>query len=242
MSKVAVFGAGSWGTAFSLVLADAGNDVTIWVAAARLCDAINEQHENTDYFPGVELPETSAPRPTPQRPRRTRSSWCSRCRRRSCARTSASGRRAARDAMFVSLMKGVELGTTKRMSEVIAEVTGAGPERIAVVSGPNLAREIAHREPAASVIACADESVAAAAPGPLPLAGVPSLPQHRRPRLRARRRLQERGRAVRRDGDRARLRRQHHRLDDHPRACRDRPAGDEARRRPDDADGSGRAR
>ncbi len=47
------------------------------------------------------------------------------------------------------------------MSEVIAEVTGAGPERIAVVSGPNLAREIAVREPAASVIACADETVAA---------------------------------------------------------------------------------
>ena len=58
-------------------------------------------------------------------------------------------------------MKGVELGTTKRMSEVIAEVTGAGPERIAVVSGPNLAREIAQREPAASVVACADEAVAA---------------------------------------------------------------------------------
>ena len=57
-------------------------------------------------------------------------------------------------------MKGVELGTTKRMSEVIAEVTGAGPERIAVVSGPNLAREIALREPAASVVACDDESVA----------------------------------------------------------------------------------
>jgi glycerol-3-phosphate dehydrogenase (NAD(P)+) len=57
-------------------------------------------------------------------------------------------------------MKGVELGTTKRMSEVIAEVTGAGPERIAVVSGPNLAPEIARREPAASVVACADEDVA----------------------------------------------------------------------------------
>jgi glycerol-3-phosphate dehydrogenase (NAD(P)+) len=64
------------------------------------------------------------------------------------------------NAIFVSLMKGVELGTVKRMSEVIAEVTGAGPERIAVVSGPNLAREIALREPAASVVACADEDVA----------------------------------------------------------------------------------
>jgi glycerol-3-phosphate dehydrogenase (NAD(P)+) len=57
-------------------------------------------------------------------------------------------------------MKGVELGSLKRMSEVIAEVTGAGPERIGVVSGPNLAMEIARREPAASVVACADEEVA----------------------------------------------------------------------------------
>ena len=61
---------------------------------------------------------------------------------------------------MVSLMKGVELGTLKRMSEVIEEVTGAGPERIAVVSGPNLSKEIARREPAASVVACADEDVA----------------------------------------------------------------------------------
>jgi glycerol-3-phosphate dehydrogenase (NAD(P)+) len=62
--------------------------------------------------------------------------------------------------VLVSLMKGVELGTLKRMSEVIAEVTGAGADRIAVVSGPNLSKEIARREPAASVVACADESVA----------------------------------------------------------------------------------
>ena len=77
-------------------------------------------------------------------------------------------------------MKGVELGTLKRMSEVIAEVTGAGPERIAVVSGPNLAQEIAQREPAASVVACADEEVAKRLQDRVPLAGVPALHQHRR--------------------------------------------------------------
>ena len=60
------------------------------------------------------------------------------------------------DATLLSLMKGIELGTTKRMSEVICEVTGAGPERVAVVSGPNLAREIAEEQPAATVIACTD--------------------------------------------------------------------------------------
>ena len=54
--KVAVFGAGSWGTAFSIVLADAGNDVTIWARREELCAAINETHENPDYLPGIELP------------------------------------------------------------------------------------------------------------------------------------------------------------------------------------------
>ena len=60
----------------------------------------------------------------------------------------------------MSLMKGIELATTQRMSEVVAEVTGAAADRIAVVSGPNLAREIAARQPAAAVVACADEGVA----------------------------------------------------------------------------------
>jgi glycerol-3-phosphate dehydrogenase (NAD(P)+) len=161
MSKVAVFGAGSWGTAFSLVLADAGNDVTIWGRRPEVCQAINERHENTEYFPGIELPEAIRATTDPadaadgaefvvlsvpsQKLRENLEQWTD---------------VLPDEAVFVSVMKGIELGTTKRMSEVVAEVTGAGPERIAVVSGPNLAREIALREPAASVIACADESVA----------------------------------------------------------------------------------
>ncbi len=57
-------------------------------------------------------------------------------------------------------MKGIEDGTHLRMSEVIAEVTGAGPDRIAVITGPNLAREIAARQYAATVVACADDAMA----------------------------------------------------------------------------------
>ncbi len=103
-------------------------------------------------------PTRCRPRTTPRR-RSTRRRRCSsRCRRRRFRdNLDAVDRPAARDALLVSLMKGVELGSLKRMSEVIAEVTGAGPERIGVVSGPNLAKEIASREPAASVVACADE-------------------------------------------------------------------------------------
>ena len=129
-------------------------------------------------------------------------------------------------ATLVSLMKGVELGTTKRMTEVIAEVTGAGADRIAVVSGPNLAREIAEEQPTATVVACADERCRA-----------------RRCRTCARRPTSgpytntdvigcELGGAVKNVIALAcgiapghGLRRQHARLDHHPRAGRDRPAG-----------------
>ena len=57
-------------------------------------------------------------------------------------------------ALLVSLMKGIEFGTSKRMSEVIAEATGAPAARIAVVAGPNLAGEIIRREFTATVVAC----------------------------------------------------------------------------------------
>jgi len=161
MTKIAVFGAGSWGTAFSIVLADAGNDVVIWGRREEVCAAINEKRENSDYLPGIELPARVSATHDPEQAladadvvvfatpsqsfRGNLADWAP---------------YLPADAPLVSLMKGVELGTLKRMSEVIAEVTGAGAERIAVVSGPNLAKEIARREPAASVVACADEEVA----------------------------------------------------------------------------------
>ena len=56
MAKVAVFGAGSWGTAFSLVLADAGNEVTLWARREELCAEINEQHTNSTYLADIVLP------------------------------------------------------------------------------------------------------------------------------------------------------------------------------------------
>jgi glycerol-3-phosphate dehydrogenase (NAD(P)+) len=159
--KVAIFSAGSWGTAFSMVLADAGNDVTLWARREEVAKSINEQRENPDYLPGIELPPSVSAThdveealtgadmvvlATPSQSLRANLvQWAP---------------YIPQDAVMVSLMKGVELGTLKRMSEVIAEVTGAGPERIAVISGPNLAMEIARREPAASVVACADEEVA----------------------------------------------------------------------------------
>lgn len=162
MAKVAVFSAGSWGTAFSVVLADAGNEVVLWARRDDVADSINNNRENADYFPGIELPTgvsaTTDPATAAAGADYVVLSVPSQTLRENLAAWTP---HLPTDAMLISLMKGVELGTTKRMSEVIAEVTGAGPERIGVVSGPNLAREIALREPAASVVACADEEQAA---------------------------------------------------------------------------------
>jgi glycerol-3-phosphate dehydrogenase (NAD(P)+) len=161
MARVAVFSAGSWGTAFGMVLADAGNDVTLWARRDEVVANINDKHENTEYFPGIELPAgmraTTDPAEALAGAEYVVLSVPSQSLRENLAGWAPL---VPDDAVFISLMKGVELGTTKRMSEVIAEVTGAGPERIAVISGPNLAPEIARREPAASVVGCGDDEVA----------------------------------------------------------------------------------
>lgn len=159
--KVTVFGAGSWGTAFSMVLADAGNEVTIWGRREEVCDAINTQHRNPGYLPDdIELPPTITATHDVERALAGSDLVVFSVPSQSFRENLVEWAPALPEVPMVSLMKGVELGSLKRMSEVIAEVTGAGPERIAVVSGPNLSKEIARREPAASVVACADESVA----------------------------------------------------------------------------------
>jgi glycerol-3-phosphate dehydrogenase (NAD(P)+) len=161
MSKVAVLGAGSWGTAFSMVLADGGNDVTIWGRREEVCAAINDQRENVEYLPGIELPPgVSATHDHEKALHDADVVVLAVPSQRLRENLTVFAPYIAEDAVMVSLMKGIELGSLKRMSEVIAEVTGAGPGRIAVISGPNLAKEIARREPAASVVACADAEVA----------------------------------------------------------------------------------
>jgi len=158
VTRASVFGTGSWGTAFALVLADAGTDVVMWGRRAELCQALNRTRRNPDYLPDIELPATVRATTDPaeaaagadlvvlavpsQTLRENLKHWVP---------------ALPSDAPLVSLMKGIELGTAKRMSEVIAEVAGAPAERVAVGSGPNLAREIAQRQPAASVVACIDE-------------------------------------------------------------------------------------
>ncbi|MCW2869238.1 NAD(P)H-dependent glycerol-3-phosphate dehydrogenase [Actinacidiphila oryziradicis] len=160
-TRCAVYGTGSWGTAFAMVLADAGAQVTMWGRRPDVVDAINTGRTNPDYFPGVELPDTVRATTDPAAAARDAEfvflSVPSQTLRGNLAEWAPL---LPPDSVLVSLMKGIELGTAKRMSEVIEEVAKAGPDRIAVLSGPNLAKEIAARQPAASVVACHDEAVA----------------------------------------------------------------------------------
>ena len=161
MRRVAVMGTGSWGTTFALVLADAGANVTMWGRRAEVCEEIARSHSNGDYLPDVVLPQAITADADPaaalvdaelvvlavpsQSLRVNLADWSS---------------KLPADAVLISLMKGVEHGTMRRMSEVVGEVTGAQPDRVAVISGPNLAKEIAQRQPTATVVACQDHDVA----------------------------------------------------------------------------------
>ena len=159
--RVAVLGAGNWGTTYAKVLVDAGNEVTLWARRAVVAEAIEQTHVNPDYLPGIELPDLLRATHDPGRALRDAELVAIAVTSQSLRENLASwAPLLPPGAVLISLMKGVELGTTKRMTEVIAEVAGAPAERIAVVSGPNLALEIAHRQPTATVVACTDESTA----------------------------------------------------------------------------------
>ncbi|ADU07119.1 NAD-dependent glycerol-3-phosphate dehydrogenase domain protein [Micromonospora sp. L5] len=151
---VAVLGAGSWGTAFAKILADAGRDVTVLARRAAVAEAIRTGRHNPEYLPGVRLPErvtaTGDAAEAIEGAEVVVLSVPSQTLRGNLADWTPY---LAPDATLVSLMKGIELGTTKRMSQVITETAGVPADRVVVVSGPNLAPEIAAEQPAATVVA-----------------------------------------------------------------------------------------
>lgn len=157
----AVMGGGSWGTTFAQVLCDAGTETVLWCRRPGVAETINATNRNQDYLPDFVLPSSLRATADPEQAlagadvvvlavpaqtlRENLSSWVG---------------LIPQGAVLVSLMKGIELDTGRRMSEVIAEVANWPAGQIAVVTGPNLAREIAERQYAATVVACTDQQAA----------------------------------------------------------------------------------
>lgn len=162
MTRAAVLGAGSWGTAFAKVLADAGTEVVVWARRPEVAETLATDHRNPIYLPGVQLPPVAA-----TNDHRVALDGADIV---VCAVPSHSLRAnlelwkpaIGADATLLSLIKGIESGTLLRMSEVIGKVCDIETERIAVLSGPNLAGEVAAGQPAATVIGCTDADRAAA--------------------------------------------------------------------------------
>jgi glycerol-3-phosphate dehydrogenase (NAD(P)+) len=154
-------GAGSWGTTFAQVLCDAGTRTVLWCRKPEVATTITTTRCNSGYLPGITLPDSLSAVADPQEAlsdaeavvfavpaqtlRQNLANWAG---------------LIPPNALLVSLAKGIELGTCKRMSEVIVQAADWPPDQIAVITGPNLAREIAERQYAASVVACTDQQAA----------------------------------------------------------------------------------
>lgn len=159
--RIAVISAGGWGTTLAALLAGKGYDVRLWVREPEILESIREQHENTRFLAGVTLPDTLVPTADMREAAEgvellvvtTPSSWL----RATCRELAT--QLTAPIPPVLTVVKGLEIATGKRMSEVIREEIPALPA-IAALSGPNLAPEIARGLPAATAIASEDAALA----------------------------------------------------------------------------------
>ena len=159
MSRVAVFQAGSWGTTLATILArDAGHDVVLWTRDAEQAKAMAAERENRRYLPGIRIPDQVTVTADLEQAVASADDLV--------IAAPSIGVRALRDHVapllgprhrVLSATKGLA-DDGQRMTELWAEVIGA--QRVAVVSGPNISREIAAGHPAATVIASSDPDTA----------------------------------------------------------------------------------
>ena len=159
MSKVVVLGAGQWGTTMAQVLCDAGNHVLMWGRSQELVDEVNQKHTNSKYLDDSVLPiglkATSSLKEAfeysniyvlavpAQTLRENLTNWKP---------------MFEPNALIISTLKGIEVSTMSRMTEIISEVLGT--ENVAIITGPNLANELVLRQPAGAVAAAPTLAIA----------------------------------------------------------------------------------
>ncbi|NLP85690.1 NAD(P)-dependent glycerol-3-phosphate dehydrogenase [Microbacterium sp. CFH 90308] len=162
--RVAVIGAGSWGTTFGKILADGGADVIMWARRPEHATEIQEAKRNSEYLPGINLPRsmhaTHHLSDALEGAEQIYLSIPSQAVRQNLKAVRPLVART--DVPIVSLMKGLERRTGLRMSQVIEQELHCDPARIAVASGPNLALEIAREQPTAAVISSTSQETAEA--------------------------------------------------------------------------------
>ncbi|MDO9557837.1 MAG: NAD(P)H-dependent glycerol-3-phosphate dehydrogenase [Coriobacteriia bacterium] len=158
--RVAVIGAGSWGTAVSWLLSGKGIDVSVWAREPEIAEGINSTHRNPLYLTDVVLADRVSASPDIEEALRGAEAVV--------VVTPSHGVRGTAESMkphlgarvpVIDLAKGVEGGTLMRMTQVIEDVVG-GRERLAALSGPNHAEEVSKGIPSATVVAAYEDDVA----------------------------------------------------------------------------------
>lgn len=172
MTNVTILGSGAWGTTIGKVLAEAGNNVTIWGIEADVVAEINDHHTQSVRLPGVTLPSNLKATTDILDATSGNSDECV-----ILVAIAAQHARSALSSLrekffetwgddrnawptFVSVMKGMEQSTGMMMGEMIAEVLGVPDDKIAAIAGPNLAKEIAKQMPAAATVASSSHETA----------------------------------------------------------------------------------
>lgn len=159
--KVSVIGAGSWGTTLAAVLSERLEKVVLWARREEVAREINELRTNRTYLPGITLPDsiyaTSSIDEAVSRADFLIIAVPSKYFRQVCELASS---RAMPSTGFLSVTKGVEADTLKRMSEVITEVFKVSENQVAVLSGPNHAEEVIRKIPSATVVASKNRELA----------------------------------------------------------------------------------
>ncbi len=157
MTKLAVMGSGSWGTAFGVLAVTAGTDTVLWGRRPEVADGINTQHRNVSYLTDVALPEALCATSDPAEALAGADVVAIAVPSIGVVeQLQAWGEHIPPDATLVSLIKGVDVDTRRFGSQTIAATLDIDPSRVVVVSGPNLARECAVGFPAATVSAGED--------------------------------------------------------------------------------------
>lgn len=159
--KVTVLGSGQWGTTLAQVLCDAGNDVLIWGRNRSVVDEINSVHTNQKSLPATGLPEnlraTSDIAQALEHSEMTVLAVPAQSLRENLQQWRDL---FSREVPIVSSLKGIEVSTQLRMTEVISEVLSIDEEKLAIITGPNLAREVVLRQPTGAVAASTSQELA----------------------------------------------------------------------------------
>ncbi|MEY3149123.1 MAG: hypothetical protein RL029_397 [Actinomycetota bacterium] len=159
--KISVLGTGQWGSALAQILCDAGNDVLIWGRNTSVVDEINSRHTNTNSLPSIALPQnlkaTADISVAMQHAQMLVLAIPAQSLRENLKQWSSLFKK---NIPIVSSLKGIEVSTQLRMTEVIQQVLEVPEEKLAIITGPNLAREIVLRQPAGAVAASTSQELA----------------------------------------------------------------------------------